>query len=76
MRRLFALGVVLGLAIVFGSTTLVSADCAYHKAQAALKQANSSKQVATAPTANKTGLGQLQAAQSDKPVKPALQTKN
>jgi hypothetical protein len=76
MRRIFALGVVLGLAIVFGSTTLVSADCAYHKAQAAIKKANTSKEVATAPTVNKTVLGQLQTAQSDKPVKPASQTNN
>ncbi len=75
MRRILALGVVLGMALVFGSITLVSADCAYHKAQAAVDKAKISKGVVTTPIIDKTVVSQLQTTQPNKPAKSTLQIK-
>ena len=76
MRRILALGIALGMAAVLVSITLVRADCAYHKAQAAVERAKTSKQVTTVTAVDKTGAGQLQTAQSDKSGKSAPQAKN
>ncbi len=76
MRRILALGIALGMAAVLGSITLVRADCAYHKTQAAVDRAKTSKQVTTVTAVDKTVAGQLHTAQSDKPGKPAPQAKN
>lgn len=75
MKRVLALIVALGVAAVFGSATLVGADCAYHKSQAAVDKADTSKTVATAPTTDKADAGQTQTAQAEQPVKPAAEVK-
>lgn len=69
MKRLLTLVVALGVAALFSSATLVSADCSYHKTQAAVDQTDASKNVAT--VADKTDTGQVQTAQTEQPVKPA-----
>lgn len=74
MRRMFALIVALGV-VVCGSATLVVADCAYHKTQAAADKVDPAKQVATAPTAEKTDANQVQTAQADKPAQPVTTEK-
>ena len=76
MRKIVALAIALGLTAVLGSITLVRADCAYHKSQAALDSIKTSKEVAIVPTVDKTTTGQLRTAQSDKPDKPAPQVKD
>lgn len=75
MRRMFALIVALGVVVVCGGATLVSADCAYHKTQAAVDKVDPAKQVATAPTAEKTDANQVQTAQADKPAQPVTTEK-
>jgi hypothetical protein len=71
MKRTLALIAALGLAVVFGGATLVSADCQYHKTQAAVDKAESTKPVATASETDKTDASQLQTAQAEQQVKPA-----
>jgi hypothetical protein len=75
MKRPLAFLVAMAMAAVFGSATLASADCGYHKAQAALDKANSTKEVVKAPATDKTNAGQLRTAQADKSAKPAAEVK-
>ena len=75
MKRTLALVVALGMAVVFGGATLVSADCTYHKTQAAVDKADPSKTVAAAPATDKTDANQLQTAQSEQQAKPAPEVK-
>lgn len=75
MQRILAFGLAVAMAVVLGRVTLVRADCAYHKAQAAVGSAKTSKEVATVPAVDKTVASQLQTAQTDKPATPAPQTK-
>jgi hypothetical protein len=75
MKRMLVLVVALGMAVVFGSATLVSADCAAHKTQAAVDKADPAKTVATAPVTDKTDGSQLQTAQSEPLPKPAPEVK-
>jgi hypothetical protein len=76
MRGILTLVVALGMSALLGSITLVHADCAYHKAQAAVERSKTSKQATTATSVDKTAAGQLQTAQSDKSGTSASQTKN
>ena len=69
MKRLLTLIVALGVAALFCSATLVSADCSYHKTQAAVDQTDASKNVVT--VADKTDASQVQTAQAEQPAKPA-----
>lgn len=73
MRKLFALGIALGLIIVVGSITQVRADCARHKSQAALDKDKTSKDVAAI---DKMITEQLKTAQSGKQSKPDPKVKN
>jgi hypothetical protein len=70
MKRVLALIVALGVVAVFSSATLVYADCAYHKTQAAVDKADPAKTVATTPAPDKTDASQTQTqtAQADKPA--------
>jgi hypothetical protein len=74
MKRSVALLVALGLAAVFGSATLVRADCAYHKSQAAVDKATINKEVATPPAPDQT-TDQVRTAQVNKPAQPAEEVK-
>ena len=75
MRKILVLGVVLGMAVVFGGVTLVRADCAGHKSQAAADSATTvSKGVVTVPV-DRAAAGQLEAAQADKEAMSAPKTK-
>ena len=71
MKRILSLALVLGVIALFSGATLVSADCSYHKTQAAVDKTDASKNVATAPAPDKTDPGQVQTAQADQPVKAA-----
>ena len=75
MKRPLVLFIVLMMVAVFGSVTLVSADCAYHKSQAAVDKATTNKEVATAPEPDKTTTDQVQTAQVPKPAQPAAEVK-
>jgi hypothetical protein len=75
MKRPLALLVALGIAAVFGSATLVSADCAYHKSQAAVDKATLNKEVVTAPAPDKTSTDQVKTAQVSKPAQPVAEVK-
>jgi hypothetical protein len=75
MRRMLAVIMALGVAAVFGSTTLVYADCAYHKTQAGVDKTDPAKQVATAPTSEKADTNQVLTAQTDKPAQSAAEKK-
>jgi hypothetical protein len=75
MKRLFVLFMVMVMAAVLGSVTLVSADCAYHKSQAAVDKATTNKDVATAPAPDKTTTDQVQTAQAPKPAQPTAEVK-
>jgi hypothetical protein len=75
MKRPLALLVALMMAAVFGSVTLVSAECAYHKSQAAVDKAPINKEVATAPVPDKTNADQVQTAQVAKPAQPTAEVK-
>ena len=73
MKRILSLVLVLGVVALFSGATLVSADCSYHKTQAAVPatDASASKDVATAPVDNKA-VDQMQTAQATTPqTKPA-----
>ena len=75
MKRTLALIMALGMAVVFGGATLASADCTYHKTQAAVDKADPSKTVATASETDKTDANQLQTAQAEQPAKPTPEVK-
>ena len=75
MKRPLVLFIVLVIAAVFGSVTLVSADCAYHKSQAAVDKATTNKEVVTAPAPDKTTADQVQTAQAPKPAQPVAEVK-
>jgi hypothetical protein len=75
MKRSIALLVALGLAAVFSSATLVRADCAYHKSQAAVDKATINKEVATPPAPDQTTADQVRTAQAGKPAQPAEEVK-
>jgi hypothetical protein len=74
MKRPLALLGVLAMAAVIGSATLASADCAYHKSQAAVDKATINKEVAT-PAPDKTTADQVQTAQVSKPAQPTAEVK-
>jgi hypothetical protein len=75
MKRLLVLFIVMAMVAVSGSVTLVSADCAYHKSQAAVDKATPNKEVVTAPAPDKTTTDQVQTAQAPKPAQPAAEVK-
>ena len=75
MKRPLVLFIVLMMVAVFGSVTLVSADCAYHKSQAAVDKATTNKEVVTAPAPDKTTADQVQTAQAPKPAQPVAEVK-
>lgn len=75
MKRMMSLVVALGIAALFSSVALAGADCSYHKTQAAADKTDASKEVAVAPTPDKTSTGQVQTAQAEQTVKPAPETK-
>lgn len=75
MQKFLALLAALAMAAVLGSATLASADCAYHKAQAAADKAKLNKDVATAPAPEQTTADQVQTAQATKPAQPAAEVK-
>jgi hypothetical protein len=66
---------VLGVVALFSGATLVSADCSYHKTQAAVDKTDASKDVATVPATDKVVTDQVQTAQVSQPAKPAPETK-
>jgi len=71
VKKILSLVVVLGVVALFSGATLVSADCSYHKTQAAVSTTDASKDVATAPADNKA-VDQMQTAQATPPqTKPA-----
>lgn len=76
MQRILALGIALGMTALLGSFSLVHADCAYHKAQAAVERSESSKQATAVTSVDKKVDGQLHTAQTYKTDKSASQTKN
>jgi hypothetical protein len=76
MKRPLALLVVVAMAAVFGTATLAGADCAYHKAQAAVDKADPTKSVATAPVTDKTDADQLKTVQVTKPAQTKAEVKN
>ena len=73
MKKLLTLIVALGVAALFSSATLVSADCSYHKTQAAVDKTDASQNVAT--TTDKTDVSPVQTAQADQPIKRAPEVK-
>jgi hypothetical protein len=75
VKRLLALIIALGVIVMFGSVTLVSAECPGHKTQATIDKADTTKTVATAPATDQADTGQLQTAQVDKPAQPAAEIK-
>jgi len=75
VKRILSLALVLGVVVLFSGATLVSADCSYHKTQAAVDKTDASKDVATAPAPNKTDTNQVQTAQANPPAKPAPEPK-
>jgi len=75
VKRMVALIVALGVMAMFGSVTLVSAECPGHKTQAAIDKADTSRPVATAPATDKTDASQVRTAQVDKPAQPAPEVK-
>jgi len=70
VKKVLSLVVVLGVVALFSGATLVSADCSYHKTQAAVKT-EASKEVATAPVTDQPVVDQVQTAQATPPAKPA-----
>ena len=70
MKKILSLVVVLGVVALFSGATLVSADCSYHKTQAAVSTTDASKDVATVPL-NDKDTPQVQTAQATPPAKPA-----
>jgi len=76
MKRPLALFAAIALAAVFGTATLVGADCPYHKSQAAVDKAAPTKSVATAPVTDKTDADQLKMVQITKPAQTKAEGKN
>jgi hypothetical protein len=75
MKRLLALFIVMAMAVVCGSVTLVSADCAYHKTQASADKATTNQEVVTAPAPDKTTTDQVKTAQAPQPAQPVAEVK-
>ena len=77
MKRILSLVLVLGVVALFSGATLVSADCSYHKTQAAVPttDASASKDVATLPATDKTDTNQVKTAEAAPPVKAAPEMK-
>ena len=75
MKRILSLVVVLGVVVLFSGATLVSAECSYHKTQAAVDKTDASKDVATVPATDKVVTDQVQTAQVNPQAKPAPETK-
>ncbi len=71
MKKIFSLVLVLGVVALFSGATLVSADCSYHKTQAAVDKTDATKDVATVPAPDKVVTDQVQTAQATPPAKPA-----
>jgi hypothetical protein len=77
MKRLLVLFIVMVMAAVFGSVTLVNAECAYHKSQASVDKATTDKEVvaAPAPAPDTTTADQVRTAQAPQPAQPAAEVK-
>jgi hypothetical protein len=76
MKRSLALVVALMIVALVGGVALAGADCSYHKTQAAVDNATTNKEVATAPASDKTNVDQVQTAQVAKPApQPAAEVK-
>jgi hypothetical protein len=76
MKRLLALFIVMAMAAVFGSVTLVSAECAYHKSQASVDKATDKEVVAApAPAPDTTTADQVRTAQAPRPAQPVAEVK-
>lgn len=76
MKRILSLALVLGVVALFSGATLVSADCSYHKTQAAVDKTDANKDVATVPAPEKTDTNQVQTAQANpQTAKPAPEVK-
>lgn len=75
MKKFLTLVVALGVAVLFSSAALAGADCNYHKTQAAVDKAEASKDVAAAPTLDKTPANPNQTTQTAQVTKPAPEVK-
>ena len=76
MKKVLSLVVVLGVVALFSGATLVSADCSYHKTQAAVDNTDAAKNVVSAPVPDKTDASQVQTAQANpQTAKPAPEVK-
>ena len=75
MKKVLSLVMALGVAALFSSAALAGADCSYHKTQAAVDKTDAPKNVTTVPATDKADAGQVQTAQADQLVKPAVETK-
>jgi hypothetical protein len=76
MKRTLALLVALMVAAVFGGATLASADCAYHKSQAAVDKPVVNQETATTqPAPDKANADQVQTAQAPRPAQPPVEVK-
>lgn len=76
MKRSLALLAALAMVAVFGSATLAGADCAYHKAQAAVDKADAAKSVAKAPATDKQQTSEMKIVKVDQPVQTPAEGKN
>jgi hypothetical protein len=76
MKRLLALFGAVVMTVVAGSVTLASADCAYHKSQAAVDKTDRTASVATAPATDKTKTGQLKTVEVTKSARTKAEVKN
>lgn len=75
MKRVLALVAVLGMVAMFGMASLVSAECAYHKAQASLEKADSTKEVVATPVPDKTDTNRMRTVKVENPVQPVAEVK-
>ena len=76
MKRSLALLVGLMMFVVFGGATLVSAECAYHKAQAAAEKSEPAQNVTSAPQTDKSSANQVKTAQVNKSDQTPSERKN
>jgi hypothetical protein len=76
VKRSLALLVGLAMFVIFGGATLVSADCAYHKSQAATEKSDPAKNVTSAPQTDKASANQVQTAEVNKSDQAPTERKN
>jgi hypothetical protein len=72
---MFVLMLALGVMMLVGRVSLVHAECAAHKSQAALEKATPAKEMATYPQTDQTVTDQTRTAKVDKPATPAPEVK-